>query len=186
MLITFAFERRRHNGLRAVVLPGDENPEGAAVLITDVSSPEMIAAATVQSAIVKSAFENLACDGASGLYPGFDILTIKDGDIDRMIEPKSSTQDPQVQAMSWNEWKIAGGRLRGKFWLYLVGKPTCRPQNAAPFIRAVRDPFGTLAASEQEDTIRQHTVRLRVREFAAADQLTLKVRASASSAPRES
>ena len=29
MLITFAFERRRQNGLRAVVLPGDEDPEGA-------------------------------------------------------------------------------------------------------------------------------------------------------------
>jgi hypothetical protein len=183
MLITFAFERRRHNGLRAVVLPGDENPEGAAVLIVDVSSPEMIAAATAQSAIVKSAFEDLARDGVSGLYPGFDILTIKDGDIDRMIELKSSGVDAQVQAMSWNEWKTARGKLRGKFWLYLVGNLRADLQNAAPFIRAVSDPFGTLAASEQEDTIRKRTVQLRVREFAAADQLTLQTRTSASSAP---
>jgi hypothetical protein len=183
MLITFAFERRRHNGLKAVVLPGDENPEGAEVLIVDVSSPEMIAAATAQSAIVKSALENLACDGVSRLYPGFDILTIKDGSIDRMIELKSSGVDAQVQAMSWNEWKTAGGRLRSRFWLYLVGNLRADLQNAAPFVRAVSDPFGTLMASEQEDTIRRRTVQLRVREFAAADQLTLQVRPSASPAP---
>jgi hypothetical protein len=186
MLITFAFERRRHSGLTAVVLPGDENPEGASVLIVDVSSPDMIAAATTQSTVVKSAFENLARDGVSGLYPGFDILTLKDGDIDRMIELKSSGVDAQVQAMSWNEWKTASGKLRGKFWLYLVGNLRADLQNAVPFIRAVRDPFGTLAASEQEDTIRKRTVQLRVREFAAADQLTLQVRVSPSSTPRGS
>jgi hypothetical protein len=67
-----------------------------------------------------------------------------------------------------------------------VGNLRADLQNAVPFIRAVRDPFGTLAASEQEDTIRKHTVQLRVREFAAADQLTLQVRVSPSSTPRGS
>ena len=141
MLITFAFERRRQNGLRAVVLPGDEDPEGAAVLIVDVSSPEMIAAATAQSAVVKSAFEYLARGGVSALYPGFDLLTIKDGEIDRMIELKSSGVDAQVQAMSWNEWKTAGGWLRGRVLALPRGKPTRRPAERVALHPGCRDIF---------------------------------------------
>jgi hypothetical protein len=78
--------------------------------------------------------------------------------------------------MSWNEWKSAKGTLRDRFWLYLVGNLRADLQNAAPFVRAVHDPFGTLASSEAEDVIRKRTVQLRVREFAAADQLTLQIR----------
>lgn len=176
MRITFAFERRRFAGERVVVLPGAEPCEDAAVLIVDVSSPKMIATASEQSAVVKDVFEKLANQGISPLFPGFDVLTIKSDEIDRMIELKSSGVDAQVQAMSWNEWKTAQGPLRGHFWLYLVGNLRADLQNAPPFLRAVQDPFGTLASSTYDDTIRKRTVQLRVREFAAADQLTLELR----------
>lgn len=177
MRITVAFEKRRLGERTVRVLPGDD-AEGADALVVDVSSPVMIAAAMEQSTVVKTAFETLAAQGISELHPGFDILTIKDGKIDRMIELKSSGVDAQVQAMSWNEWKSAKGTLRDRFWLYLVGNLRADLHNSAPFVRAVRDPFGTLASSEAEDIIRRRTVQLRVREFAAADQLTLEVRRS--------
>jgi hypothetical protein len=183
MRITFAFEGRRFDGLRTAVLPGDERADEADVLIVDVSSPSMIAAAIEQSSVVKDAFAQLAERGISQLYPGFDILTIKSGDIDRMIELKSSGVDAQVQAMSWNEWKSAQGPLRSHFWLYLVGNLRADLHNARPFVRAVQDPFGTLASSMYEDSIRKRSVQLRVREFAAADQLTLELR-SGDSTPR--
>lgn len=176
MRITFAFEERRFVGQKTVVLPGETPPENADVLIVDVSSPEMIAAAIEQSTVVGQVFDQLAQQGISELYPGFDVLTIQGGSIDRMIELKSSGVDAQVQAMSWNEWKTAGGELRNHFWLYLVGNLRADLENAPPFVRAVQDPFGTLASSKSEDVIRKRTVQLRVREFAAADQLTLELR----------
>lgn len=119
------------------------------------------------------------------LYPGFDILTIKDGSIDRMIELKSSGVDAQVQAMSWNEWKTAGGDQRSHFWLYLVGNLRADLKNAPPFVRVVRDPFGTVASSKLEDVVRKRTVQLRVREFAAADQLTLELRREEDASSRD-
>ena len=176
MRITFAFEERRFDGQKIVLLPGETPPENADVLIVDVSSPEMISAAKEQSTVVGQVFDQLAEQGISELYPGFDVLTIQNGSIDRMIELKSSGVDAQVQAMSWNEWKTAGGELRNHFWLYLVGNLRADLENASPFVRAVRDPFGTLASSKSEDVIRKRTVQLRVREFAAADQLTLELR----------
>jgi hypothetical protein len=178
MMITIAFESRRFDGRTVAVLPG-KSDDSADVLIVDVSSPATIAAAKDESEVVTTVFEQLELQGISSLYPGFDILTILDGEVDRMIELKSSGVDSHVQAMSWNEWKTAQGSLQARFWLYLVGNLRADLQNASPFLRAVRDPFGTLHASEHEDTIRTRTVQLRVREFAAADQLTLEV-----SAPR--
>lgn len=183
MRITFAFEQRRFDGLSTAVLPGDERADEADVLIVDVSSPRMIVAAIEQSSVVKDTFEQLAEQGISQQYPGFDILTIKTGDIDRMIELKSSGVDAQVQAMSWNEWKSAQGPLRRHFWLYLVGNLRADLHNASPFVRAVQDPFGALASSRYEDIIRRRSVQLRVREFVAADQLTLGLH-SGESAPQ--
>ncbi|RYE96956.1 MAG: hypothetical protein EOO77_39985 [Oxalobacteraceae bacterium] len=106
MRITFAFESRRFDGQSVVILPGNSSPDGAKTLVVDASSPRMIAASIDQSSVVKATFAALAELGVSELYPGFDILTIVDGEIDRMIELKSSGVDAQVQAMSWNEWKI--------------------------------------------------------------------------------
>lgn len=176
MRITFAFEQRRFPGRTTAVLPSDQAAPDADVLIVDVSSPSMIKEAVAQSAVVKSVFESLQSQGISDLFPGFDILTIDGTEIDRMIELKSSGVDAQVQAMSWNEWKTAGGNVRHRFWLYLVGNLRADLQDAAPFVRAVQDPFGTLAASKSEDVIRKRTVQLRVREFAAADELKLSLR----------
>ncbi len=85
-------------------------------------------------------FEKLAAEDISDLYPGFDILTIKQGEIDRMIELKSSGVDAQVHAMSWNEWKTAKGTSRSHFWLYLVGNLRADLQNAAPFVMRCKIP----------------------------------------------
>lgn len=178
MRITFAFEQRRFPERSTAVLPSDEPAPDAHVLIVDVSSPSMIREAIAQSAVVKAVFETLQGQGVSDLFPGFDILTIDGTEIDRMIELKSSGVDAQVQAMSWNEWKTAGGNVRHRFWLYLVGNLRADLQDAAPFVRAVQDPFGTLASSKTEDVIRKRTVQLRVREFAAADELHLSLRRS--------
>jgi hypothetical protein len=176
MSIVFAFEQRRLASQRTAILPGEAPIDGAEVILVDVSSPAKIAAAIEQSMVVKRAFEQLADNGVSELHPGFDILSINRGEIDRMIELKSSGVDAQVQAMSWNEWKTAGGRLRSHFWLYLAGNLRADLPNAAPFLRAVQDPFGTLASAASEDVIRKRTIQLRVREFAAADQLIFQTR----------
>jgi hypothetical protein len=178
MRITFAFEQRRFPGRSTAVLPSDQPAPNADVLIVDVSSPSMIKEAVSQSPVVKAVFETLRSEGISDLFPGFDILTINGTEIDRMIELKSSGVDAQVQAMSWNEWKTAGGNVRHRFWLYLVGNLRADLQDAIPFVRAVQDPFGTLASSKSEDVIRKRTVQLRVKEFEAADELTLSLRAT--------
>ncbi|OZB89282.1 MAG: hypothetical protein B7X41_03660 [Microbacterium sp. 14-71-5] len=175
MLITFAFERRRHPNAGFAVLPGDGSPDNADVLVVDVSSPQAITASCEQSGVVAKTFLQLGAAGISPLYPGFDILTIKHGQIDRMIELKSSGVDAQVQAMSWNEWKTAQGPLQHLFWLYLVGNLRADLHGAVPFIRAIRDPFATLASSDHEDTIRKRTIQLRIREFETADQMELGV-----------
>ena len=178
MRITFAFEQRRFPGRSTAVLPSDEPAPNADVLIVDVSSPSMIKEAVSQSPVVKAVFETLRSEGISDLFPGFDILTINGTEIDRMIELKSSGVDAQVQAMSWNEWKTAGGNVRHRFWLYLVGNLRADLPDAIPFVRAVQDPFGTLASSKSEDIIRKRTVQLRVKEFEAADELKLTLRAT--------
>ncbi|MGM9470822.1 hypothetical protein ACS5PJ_02315 [Pseudarthrobacter sp. YS3] len=79
MRITFAFEKRRFVGQKTVVLPGETPSENADVLIVDVSSPEKIAAVIEQSIVVEQVFDQLAEQGISELYPGFDVLTIKGG-----------------------------------------------------------------------------------------------------------
>lgn len=176
MRITIAFEQRRFPDRSIAVIPGEEPMSQADVFIVDVSSPSMIKEACEQSPVVKEVLAALGRQGISEVYPGFDILTIDGADVDRMIELKSSGVDAKVQAMTWNEWKTAGGPMRDRFWLYLVGNLRADLQNADPFVRAVRDPIGTLASTKAEDMIRKRTIQLRVREFAAADELKLSVR----------
>lgn len=176
MQITLAFEQYRLEGRRVVVLPGAIDPQVGDCLVVDVHSPAMIAAAETQCDIVRGVFDKLAAGGISRLFPGFDILTIVDDEVDRMIELKSSGVDAHVQAMSWNEWKTARGSGREHFWLYLIGNLRADLAHALPFVRAIRDPFGTLAASTADDVIRRRSVQLRVREFAAADELVLRLK----------
>jgi hypothetical protein len=127
----------------------------------------------VQSKVAASAFESLRLRGISLVHPGFDILTVVDGEIDRLIELKSSAVDARVQSMTWNEWKSASqSDIRERFWLYLVGN--LRVDIAAPpFLRAIRDPFGSLYSEEVLDERITRAVQLRVREFEQAEHLFL-------------
>src|SRR5690606_6703526 len=107
-----AFEQHRLAGQPVAVLPSRHDPGSPDALIVDVSTPRVIAAAEAQSAVVRQVFDDLGDKRISRLFPGFDILTIVDSKVDRMIELKSSGVDAQVQAMSWNEWKTARGSMR--------------------------------------------------------------------------
>ncbi len=126
--------------------------------------------------MVAAVLDDLEAKGISRLYPGFDILTIADGQPDRLIELKSSGVDAKVQTMSWNEWKTARiSAMRAAFWLYLVGNLRADLPHATPFIRAINDPFGTINADEIADQQLRRAVQLRVREFQEAEQLDLAV-----------
>jgi hypothetical protein len=81
-----------------------------------------------------------------------------------------------MQVMSWNEWKTAkSSEMRSRFWLYLVGNLRADLPHALPYVRAIHDPFGTLAATEVSDHQVRRAVQLRVREFKHAEHLDLGV-----------
>jgi hypothetical protein len=167
---------RRHGLLSAEILPSVGGPVGGATLVVDVHSPEAIRQAEASSAAVKHVMAELESRGISRLFPGFDILSIAVGKADRLIELKSSGVDARVQTMSWNEWKSARtSDTRAKFWLYLVGNLRADLGHARPFVRAINDPFGSLASRELEDHHVSRAVQLRVREFTEAEQLDLGV-----------
>lgn len=173
MQITMAFElhRLRKLGHRPSLLAEDAAAESS--LVVNVSTPAAIRWATGASVPVKQAFEWLRSQGVSELYPGFDILTLADGRVDRLIELKSSGVDARVQAMSWNEWKSArSAELRDYFWLYLVGNLRS-DLPATPFVRAVQDPFGSLMGEESEERATRRVVQLLVREFEEAEEMIL-------------
>ena len=125
---------------------------------------------------VKKVMAHLEAQGVSRVHPGFDLLAIRDGEIDRLIELKSSGVDARVQAMSWNEWKSAShSDLRSRFWLYLAGNLRADLGHASPYLRAIKDPFGSLVGETVEDRQVRRAVQLRVREFASAEHLDLTV-----------
>lgn len=178
MGITLAAERQRlaRGGAGDPKVIVDDVATVGEDLVVAVHSPAAIAAAQRASDVVRRVFDHLQSLGVSRLHPGFDVLTIRDGEADRLIELKSSGVDARVQEMSWNEWKSASHHeLRQRFWLYLAGN--LRADLAQPpFLRAIRDPFGTLLGDEQEHTQRRRVVQLRVREFSEAEQLDISVR----------
>ena len=185
MSIALTYERRRIERLdrQTTVLPSLDGPTDVTSMVVDVHSPALIQAAEEQSVVVKLVLDGLEKIGVSRLYPGFDILSIVDGDVDRLIELKSSGVDAQVQAMSWNEWKTArASELRDHFWLYLAGNLRADLADTVPFIRAIRDPFGTLFGKPTEDMAVRRAVQLRVREFGVAEELRLGVRSTEDSA----
>jgi len=174
--ITAEHQRVQAPGHTVEVLPHQDPPQHATTCVVDASTPAKILAAEGQNESVKAAFDQLEGRGISRLHPGFDILTIVEGEIDRMIELKSSTVDAQVQAMSWNEWKTArASDLREHFWLYLAGNLRADLPHAKPFLRAIRDPFGSLLGTAQDDVIVRRAVQLRVREFGQAEDFPLGV-----------
>ena len=129
------------------------------------------------SAVVKAVMAELQDAGVSRLYPGCDLITIKEGNIDRLIELKSSTVDARVQDMSWNEWKTAReSSLRERFYLYLAGNLRSDLQDAAPFLLALKDPVGSLFATDRQGQQRSRRVQLNVQEFEEAERLVLTVR----------
>jgi hypothetical protein len=180
MRIAMGYEvsRLRRQGLRfAEMLTADSGPADGVSLVVDVHSPAAIRHAETASAAVKNAMAHLESRGISRLFPGFDILTIREGKPDRLIELKSSGVDARVQTMSWNEWKSArSSEFRTLFWLYLVGNLRADLPHARPFIRAINDPFGNLESRELEDRRIARAVQLQVREFTEAEQLDLGVK----------
>lgn len=155
---------------------GGHNPvDDGRTLVVDVHSPAVIEAAERRNDVVRRVFDGLEAGGVSRLWPGFDLLTIVDGKVDRSIELKSSGVDARVQTMSWNEWKTAGGsHLRERFWLYLVGNLRA-DLDAKPYVRGIRDPFGALTSTEVTSEHRARAVQLRVREFNSAEHLDLQL-----------
>ena len=112
----------------------------------------------------------------SRVQQGFDLLAIREGVIDRLIELKWSGVDARVQAASWSEWKRAShSDFRPKFWLFLVGNLRAELENAPPYLRAIRDPFVSLVGETVEDHQVRRAVQLRVREFTTAEHLDLTV-----------
>lgn len=176
MRITAAYEVNRLRKLNkddVVVLPGSFSDVLAADLIIDVSTPRAIRRARSQSGVAKELLDALQVRGISQLHPGFDILTIVDGKADRLIELKSSAVDARVQSMTWNEWKSArDSGIREKYWLYLVGNLRADIL-APPYLRAIRDPFGSLYSEEISEERASRAVQLRVREFDQAEHLFL-------------
>jgi hypothetical protein len=86
------------------------------------------------------------------------------------------------KGMSWNEWKTASASsVRGSFWLYLVGNLRSDLPHAAPYVRAIRDPFGSLVADEVSERQLRRAVQLRVGEFKQAEHLDLGVAFAAGS-----
>jgi hypothetical protein len=184
MRIAMAYEVHRllRAGHRGVEILGRETSSGNETLVVDVHTPAAIADAESRSPAVRRLFAELARQGISALYPGFDLLVILNGVLERAIELKSSGVDARVQAMSWNEWKTAGNsHAREKFWLYLVGNLRSDIGNP-PFVRCIRDPFGSLAGDEITSERRLRAVQLRVREFAEAEHLELGLASDGSAA----
>lgn len=178
MQIAIAYEARRLGGdgqSVAIISTGTIHGMGEN-LIAEVHTPAAVARAEELSDAVKKAMGDLEARGVSRVHPGFDLLAIRGGEIDRLIELKSSGVDARVQSMSWNEWKSAShSDLRPRFWLYLAGNLRSDLQHALPFLRAINDPFGSLVGDTVEDRQVRRAVQLRVREFATAEHLDLLV-----------
>lgn len=178
MQIAVAYEVRRLglDGASVAVIAGGAMQGVGDTLIVEVHTPAAIARAEELSEAVKKVMSHLEASGVSRVYPGFDLLAIRDGEIDRLIELKSSGVDARVQAMSWNEWKSAShSDLRPKFWLYLAGNLRADLDHATPYLRAINDPFGSLVGETVEDRQVRRAVQLRVREFTTAEHLDLTV-----------
>ncbi len=178
MQIAVAYEARRlgRDGRSVAVIAGGAMQGVGDTLVVEVHTPAAIARAEELSDAVKKVMSHLEASGVSRVHPGFDLLAIRDGEIDRLIELKSSGVDARVQAMSWNEWKSAShSDLRPMFWLYLAGNLRADLANSPPYLRAIWDPFGSLVGETVEDRQVRRAVQLRVREFTTAEHLDLTV-----------
>ena len=148
--------------------------------VFNVSTTKSVRLAIERSARFRDAMSYLAELGVNPDFPGFDILTLDSQPTpvpERLIELKSSGVNAVIQTMTWNEWKTArDSALRETYYLYLVGNLRSDLVGAAPFVRAVCDPFGSLLSVEQRDVTIRRSVQINVRNFAAAAHLDLTVR----------
>jgi hypothetical protein len=179
--LSFELQRLRRSGLAHAKIfdPSIPDPQQDA-LVFDVSSPDLIERARSQSSIFNDSMRRLNTDfGISSEWPGFDVLTLDsriDGAVDRIIELKSSGVASRVQSMSWNEWKTAGSSvLRSHYYLYLVGNLRSDLNDAAPYIRIIRNPFEQLLAEVRVDAVVSRKVQLAVDQFKEAQHLDLSV-----------
>lgn len=182
MYVATIFEQRRLRkaGVAATVFDPDSPRTTDAVF--DVSTPLAVSKAMAGSGRFTQAMERLRVWGISVDAPGFDILTLdekEESDLGRLIELKSSGVNARSLDMTWNEWKSARtDELRRHFYLYLVGNLRA-DIDAAPFIRAIRDPFGELLATEKSDRSARRKVSLDVQAFGQAEFQSLEVRSDA-------
>jgi hypothetical protein len=183
MAVTVAYElaRLRKNG-HANPNAFDASSQGSQpnAVVFDVSSPAKIAKARAASPDFDKAFGQLVKEhGVSPEWPGFDVLTLKpdsSGEVDRLIELKSSGVSARIQEMSWNEWKSArSNALRHRFYLYLVGNLRADLDGVGPFVRTIRDPFEQLLAETQVSQRTERKVQLAVHLFREAEHLDLTV-----------
>ncbi len=185
MKIAIAYEvHRLHKDASSVAtIAGGEisssnlrDPDLDGTFVVDVHTPEAVSQAESLSNTVERAMKELEANGISRIHPGFDLLVIRGGEIDRLIELKSSGGDPREQAMSWNEWKSASNsKFRDRFWLYLVGNLRADLHHVNPYVRAIEDPFGNLVGQTVESRQVRRSVKLRVQEFPIAEHLYLTV-----------
>jgi Domain of unknown function (DUF3883) len=186
MSIAMQYELRRlqREGVSpAAIFDPERQEEQPHACVFDVSAPSTIAAAYHGSSRFRDALAFLCAHGVDRAHPGCDILSVHLGSsdpVDRLIELKSSGQHARTQAMTWNEWKTAQSEtLRSRFYLYLVANLRSDLPDARPFIRAIRDPFGTMRAQEEIDHTPTRRVTLHVSEFESAEHLDLEVRSTA-------
>ena len=62
---------------------------------------------------------------------------------------------------------------RARFYLYLAGNLRSDLQDAAPFLLALKDPVGSLFATDRQGQQRTRSVQLNVQEFEEAERLAL-------------
>ena len=171
-----AFEHQRMlrdgaSGVTVLVGPGETSLSDDLVLA--VHTPAAIKAAENRSEVVRRVLKELEVKGVSLIHPGFDVLSIRNGKIDRAIELKSSGVDARVQEMSWNEWKSSSSSpLRNMFYLYLVGNLRA-DLPGVPYLRAIHDPFGNMPGEEITHHQTRRVIQLQVREFPTAEHLDL-------------
>jgi hypothetical protein len=176
MRIAMAYEvrRLREEGRDAVIFNPEDPPGHSSCAVFDVSTPEAIRRAQETDPLFRKAMMRLREFGVSEIHPGFDLLSAYDGEPERVIELKSSAVNARVQSMTWNEWKSASrSELRELFWLYLVGNLRADLPHQKPFVRTIKDPFGTLLGTEVEQRVVRRAVQLRVTEFKEAEHLDL-------------
>jgi hypothetical protein len=100
-------------------------------------------------------------------YPGFDILTVNPdtGEVDRLIELKSSGHDTRTPGISWNEWKTARTEeVSDRFYLYIVGNLR-KDIRSDPYVRTIRNPFELLRPKTEERSETKREVKVDIRNF---------------------